>query len=235
MGDRDAMKVILFGASGMVGQGVLRECLRDPRIDQVLALVRRPLGALPWPELAGEKLVELVHPDMSDLEPVAERLRGYGACFFCLGRSSAGMKEEAYRKVTYDLTLAAATVLARESPEMTFMYVSGAGTDSSEKGRSMWARVKGATENALLKLPFKSAYMLRPGLIQPRHGVKSRTRWLNFTYAVLAPVVVLMRHLAKGLATDTESLGRAMIHIAIHGAGKPVLENRDLVRIARAA
>lgn len=229
------MKAILFGASGMVGQGVLRELLLDPDVSEVLAVVRRPLEPVPWPEIDVHKLHELVHKDMLDFTPVADRLTGYDACFFCLGTSSAGMKEAEYRRVTYDVTLAAATVLAQRNPQMTFLYVSGAGTDATERGRSMWARVKGETENALLRLPFKAAYMLRPGIIQPRHGIRSRTRWLRLTYAALTPVLSVARALGAGkLITDTASLGRAMLHIARHGADKRVLENKDLVAIARA-
>ncbi len=234
MRDAPPMKAILFGASGMVGQGVLRELLLDPAVTEVLAIVRRPLEPVPWPEIDVHKLVELERKDMTDFTPLAERLTGYDACFFCLGTSSAGMKEAAYRRVTYDVTLAAATVLARQNPQMTFLYVSGTGTDSTERGRSMWARVKGETENALLRLPFKAAYMLRPGFIQPRHGIRSRTRWLRLTYAALTPIIPIARLFGAGkIITDTASLGRAMIHIARHGAAKRVLENADLVAIAK--
>ena len=154
----------------MVGQGVLRECLLDHDVESVLAIGRSALGQ------QHEKLREIVHDDLSDFNSIEEQLRCYDACFFCLGVSSAGMREADYRRVTYDLTMAAAQTLARLNPGMTFIYVSGAGTDSSGRGRSMWARVKGETENALFLLPFKAAYMFRPALIQPLHGIRSKTR-----------------------------------------------------------
>jgi uncharacterized protein YbjT (DUF2867 family) len=156
------MRVILFGTTGMVGQGVLRECLLDPRVEKVLSIGRSK---------SGERHPKLEEADISDFDSLD--LSAYDACFFCLGVSSAGMSEEDYRRVTYDLTLDVAKKIA--TPRMTFIYVSGAGTDSTERGRTMWARVKGATENALLKLPFKAAYMFRPGVIQPLHGISSRT------------------------------------------------------------
>ena len=165
------MNVLIFGATGMVGQGVLRECLRDPDVGRVLAVGRRPTGQ------AHEKLRDLVVPDPADLRAVEPQLAGFDACFFCLGVTSAGLSEERYTRLTFDLTLAVARTLARLDPGMTFVYVSGSGTDSSERGRVMWARVKGRTENALLALPFKAAYMFRPAYIQPLDGIRSRTRW----------------------------------------------------------
>jgi uncharacterized protein YbjT (DUF2867 family) len=163
------MNVILFGATGMVGQGVLRECLLDSDVQQILSIVRTPSGQ------QHPKLRELVHTNFFDYSAMEPQLTGCGACFFCLGVSSAGMDEAKYTQLTYDLTLAAASTLARLNPSMTFLYVSGAGTDSTERGRTMWARVKGKTENALLKLPFRAAYMFRPGIIQPLHGIRSKT------------------------------------------------------------
>ncbi len=165
------MKVILFGATGMVGQGVLRECLLDPEVETVLAVGRSSTGQ------QHAKLQEILHKDLEDLSRIENKLSGYDACFFCLGVSSAGLNEQQYRRVTYDLTIAAAKVLVRLNPAMTFIYVSGAGTDSTERGRMMWARVKGQTENALLQMPFRAAYMFRPAYIQPLHGIKTRTRW----------------------------------------------------------
>src|SRR5579862_6917442 len=165
------MRVILFGATGMVGQGVLRECLLDSGVEQVLSVGRSRTG-IPNP-----KLREVEHNDLwhyKDLEP---QLAGYDACFFCLGVTSAGMKPEEYERITYGITIAAADTLARLNPGMTFVYVSGAGTDSSERGRLAWARVKGRTENALLRLPFRAAYMFRPGVIQPLHGIRAKTAW----------------------------------------------------------
>src|SRR5262245_31474756 len=175
------MNVILFGATGMVGQGVLRECLLDPEVVRVLSVGRTATGQ------AHSRLHEIVQPDLFNLAPVEAQLQGYDACFFCLGVSSVGMTEEAYRHITYDLTLAVARTLVRLNPTITFVYVSGAGTDSSERGRSMWARVKGATENALLRLPFKAACMFRPGLIVPLHGITSKTRVYRIAYGVIRP------------------------------------------------
>src|SRR5579864_1453935 len=179
------MKVILFGATGMVGQGVLRECLRDPRVEAVLAVGRSATGQ------SHPKLSELVQQDLFAYSANEARLKGYDACFFCLGVSSAGMSEADYRHITYDLTLAAAETLVRLNPAMTFIYVSGAGTDSSERGSSMWARVKGATENALLRLPFKAAYMFRPGVIRPLHGIRSKTPLYRAFYMAAAPLLWL--------------------------------------------
>ena len=216
------MNVILFGATGMVGQGVLRECLLDPDIQQVLALGRSATGQ------QHTKLRELTVPDLMDLTTVEHQLTGYDACFFCTGVSSAGMTEETYTHLTYDLTLSVAQTLARLNPTMTFLYVSGAGTDSSEKGRSMWARVKGRTENALLLLPFRSAYMFRPGFIQPLHGVRSKTRLYQFLYDVLAPIQPLLKGRLPKYITTTEQMGRAMITVAKNGYPKPILESLDI-------
>src|SRR4051812_16331281 len=164
------MQIIIFGATGMVGQGVLRECLVDVGIDRVLVVNRSPSG------VRNAKLTEITHGDFMDYSAIETQPTGFDACFFCLGVSSIGMSEERYRHLTYDLTLTAATVLARLNPQMTFVYVTGAGTDSTEQGSRMWARIKGKTENDLLKLPFKAAYMFRPGAIQPLHGAAPRLR-----------------------------------------------------------
>jgi uncharacterized protein YbjT (DUF2867 family) len=214
------MKVVLFGASGMVGQGVLRECLLDPRVERVLSVGRSATGQ------QHPKLRELVHADFLDFSAIENDLAGYDACFFCLGVSSAGMSEADYRRVTYDFTLAAAQTLARLNPNMTFIYVSGAGTDSTERGRTMWARVKGATENALLRLPLK-AFMFRPALIQPMHGIRSKTTSYRVFYALTAPLLPLLKRLPR-YVTTTEQIGRAMIAIAEHGAPSPILESADI-------
>jgi uncharacterized protein YbjT (DUF2867 family) len=214
------MNVILFGASGMVGQGVLRECLLDPDVEKILSIGRSRTG------LQHAKLREIVHEDIANLAPIEDQLRGYDACFFTLGVSSAGMKEADYRRITYDLTLGAARTLAALNPEMTFIYVSGMGTDSA--GRSMWARVKGETENALLRLPFKAAYMFRPGFIQPLHGIKSKTALYRIPYAILGPFNSLFLKFFPKYATTTEVLGRAMIKAARQGAPKKVLESQDI-------
>lgn len=219
------MKVILFGATGMVGQGVLRECLADPRVDAVLCVGRSATGQ------HHPKLSERVQKDLYDYSADTRGLAGYDACFFCLGVSSAGMQETDYRRITYDLTLAAAETLARLNPHMTFIYVSGTGTDSSEHGRIMWARVKGATENALLRLPFKAAYMFRPGIIRPLHGIRSKTPLYDAFYVALGPVLWLVGALAPTLVTTTEQVGRAMLHAAADGAPKTLLENRDINRL----
>ncbi|MGP8078187.1 MAG: NAD-dependent epimerase/dehydratase family protein [Thermoplasmata archaeon] len=223
------MRVILFGASGMVGQGVLRECLLDPAVETVLCVGRRPLGQ------SSEKLRELVRSDLTDLSEVEDRLRGYDACFFCLGASSVGMAEAQYRRVTYGLTISVARTLARLDPGMTFVYVSGAGTDRTERGRSMWARVKGQTENALLQMPFRAAYMFRPGIIRPLHGIRSKTAGYRVAYLVLGPFLWVVRQVAPGSMTTTESVGRAMIRVAQHGAPKPLLGTSEINQLGSTA
>jgi uncharacterized protein YbjT (DUF2867 family) len=216
------MKVILFGATGMVGQGVLRECLLDPGVHQVLSIVRTPTNQL------HPKLRELVHTDFFDYSAIESQLTGFDACFFSLGVSSAGMDEAKYTHLTYDLTLAAARTLATLDPNMTFIYISGAGTDSTERGRIMWARVKGKTENDLLKLPFKSAYMFRPGFIQPLHGIRSKTCLYQALYTALNPVLPLLKSTFPKYVTTTEQLGRAMLKVAKQGYPRPILESKDI-------
>jgi uncharacterized protein YbjT (DUF2867 family) len=216
------MKVLIFGATGMVGQGVLRECLLAPDVQSVVAVGRSATGQ------QHARLRDLVHKDMYDYGAIEPQLQGFDACFFCLGVSSVGMKEPEYKRITYDLTLAAATVLARLNPGMTFTYVTGAGTDSSERGTSMWARVKGATENALLRLPFKAAYMFRPGMIQPLHGARSKTPLYDAAIVVLKPVLGLAYRWWPNRVTTTGKLGRAMLAVARGGAPKVVLDPADI-------
>jgi uncharacterized protein YbjT (DUF2867 family) len=215
------MKVIVFGATGMVGQGVLRECLLDPGVERVLVVGRTPTGR------QHAKLREVIHRDFADFTAIEPEFAGYDACFFCLGVSSVGMKPAEYERITYDYTLAAARPLARLNSELTFVYVSGQGTDSSEQGRSGWARVKGRTENALLALPFR-AYAFRPGYIQPLHGVTSKTRLYSVAYRAVAPLYPLLKRLLPGSVTTTEQLGRAMIAVARSGAPARVLANREI-------
>jgi uncharacterized protein YbjT (DUF2867 family) len=216
------MKVILFGATGMVGQGVLRECLLDAGVEDVLAVGRSPTGQ------AHAKLREIVHRNFLDYSAIESELTGYDACFFCLGVSSIGMNEERYRHLTYDVTMAAATTLARLNPGMVFTYVTGRSTDSTERGPQMWARVKGKTENDLLKLPFKAAYMFRPAGIQPLHGVRSKTAWVQAIYVVTAPLLSHLARTSPKFMTTSEQLGRAMIKVARSGFPKPVLESEDI-------
>ncbi len=217
-GKRDRVRVIVFGATGMVGQGVLRECLLDPGVDDVLVVGRTRTGR------RHGKLRELVHLDFTDFGALEAEFDGVDACFFCLGVSAAGMSEAEYRRVTYDYTMAAAGPMARRSPGMAFVYVSGTGTDSTERGRAMWARVKGATENALLALPFR-AYAFRPGYIQPMHGVTSKTGWYRAFYTVLGPLYPLLRRIAPGQVTTTEAMGRAMLTVAREGWPERVLSS----------
>lgn len=220
------MKVILFGATGMIGQGVLAECLRDDRVGQVLALGRSSLG------IENPKLRELIQSDPSDLSAIAGELAEFDACFFCLGVSSVGMKEQDYRRITYDLTLRVANTLAAANPKMTFIYVSGQGTDSTEQGRSMWARVKGKTENDLLALPFQG-YMFRPGFVQPIDGVVSKTPLYRAAYAVTGPLIPLFKRLAPNAVNDNREIGRAMISVAESGAETRVLKPREINARAR--
>ena len=216
------MKVILFGATGMVGQGALRECENDPNVTAVLAIVRTPFAP------RSTKVTPLVHADFFDFRSVESALTGYDACFFCLGVSSVGMSESAYHRVTHDLTLAAAQTLARLNPGMCFVFVSGQGTDRTEKGGSMWARVKGKTENDLLRLPFKAAYLFRPGFIQPLHGIRSKTALYRIPYLLIAPFTPLLKRFFPNYVTTTEQLGRAMIRAVQQGGASRVFETRDI-------
>jgi uncharacterized protein YbjT (DUF2867 family) len=219
------MKVILFGATGMVGQGVLRECLLDPGIESVLAVGRNPLRE------QQPKLREILRNDFTDYSDIEPQLTGYDACFFCFGVSSVGMEAERYRHLTYDVALAAAKTLSRLNPQMVFVYVTGRGTDSTEQGRLMWARVKGKTENDLLKLPFKAAYMFRPAGIQPLHGIRSKTAWVQAIYVGTAPLLSLLNRVAPKYMTTTEQVGRAMIKVAREGYPSAVLESEDINRL----
>lgn len=220
------MQILLFGATGMVGQAALRECLRDPEVQLVQTIGRTATG------VQNPKLKELVRADLFDYAPIESQLSGFDACFFCLGVASSGMSEADYYRLTYQLTLAAAETLARLNPQMTFIYVSGSGTDSSERGRMMWARVKGKTENALLRLPFKAAYMFRPGFIQPLHGIQSRTPLYRIFYTLTGPVLPLLRRMFPNQILTTEQLGQAMLVAAKRGAPKPLLEARDIRALA---
>jgi len=206
----------------MVGAGVLRQCLGDPRVESVLAVGRSSCG------ITHPKLAEIQHTDFFDYTAIQPRLAGYDACFFCLGVSSAGMTEAKYRRLTYDLTLAAAQAVLAANPQLTFCYVTGVGTDSTERGGSMWARVKGATENALLRLPFKAAFMFRPGFIQPLDGIRSKTRLYQAFYTVLGPLYPIVRRIAPKYVTTTTAVGRAMIRVVAHGYPKPILETTDI-------
>jgi uncharacterized protein YbjT (DUF2867 family) len=216
------MNILLFGATGMVGQGVLRECLHDPGVQLVRTVGRTPTG------VQHPKLREIAHQDLWHFASIETELSGFDACFFCLGVSSAGMKESAYERVTYGITLAAAETLSRLNANMTFIYVSGAGTDSSEHGRIMWARVKGKTENALMRLPFKAAYMFRPGIIEPLHGVKSKTPSYRFFYGVSKPLLPVLRWFFPAYVLTTGQIGCAMLAVARRGAPKRVLESKDI-------
>lgn len=212
------INAIIFGSTGMIGEGVLHQCLEHPDVASVLVVNRRPCG------VQHEKLKEIVHQNFHDLSSIKDQLGGYNACFFCMGVSSVGMKEADYRKITYDLTMHVAKTLLEQNRDMTFTYVSGAGTDSSEQGRSMWARVKGKTENDLLKLPFKTAYMFRPGYIHPMPGMKNTLKaykYLGFLYPVFK--ILFPKYVCK-----LSDIGTAMIKVCTEGYPKKVLECKDI-------
>ena len=219
------MKVILFGATGMVGQGALRECLQDEGVETVLTVGRTSTGQ------QHPKLRELVHADLTNLTAIEPELAGHDACFFCLGATSAGLTEAHYRHVTVDIATSVGQTLARLNPGMTFVFISGTGADSTGTSRTMWARVKGEAENAILALPFKAAYAFRPAFIQPLHGIRSKTRSYRILYAVFRPLMPLVKLLFPGSVTTTEQLGRAMIKASTHGAPKRVLESRDINKV----
>lgn len=207
----------------MVGEGVLHICLQDPRIEKVLVMGRRSC------EVEHAKLKEIVHPDLFDLTAVEGQLSGYDACYFCLGVSSVGMSADDYFRTTYTLTMHVGETLSRLNPQMTFCYISGAGTDSSEKGRSRWARVKGKTENDLMKLPFRQVFALRPGFIKPIEGMK-RTNPLYKYVSWLFPISRTIY--SRGFCT-LEELAKAMIHLTLHGYPKPVIEGDDILKLAK--
>ena len=216
------LSVIITGATGMVGEGVLLECLADPRVGRVLVINRKPGG------VSHPKLVEVIHADFLDLSPIQSQLAGYDACFFCLGVSSLGMSEADYRRTTYDLTTSVGRTLARLNPDMAFCYVTGAGTDATEHGRSMWARVKGATENELLRL-FRRGVMFRPGFMRATPGQKNLKGW----YKAIAWMYPIGRRLAPGSFCTLREVAQAMINAAALGSSKRVLEVRDIVALAR--
>jgi hypothetical protein len=207
----------------MVGEGVLHECLQSPEVEAVLIINRRPSG------ITHPKLKEIIHQDFFDLSSIQAQLKGYNACFFCLGVSSVGMKEPEYTKMTYTLTMHVAETLSKLNPEMTFCYVSGASTDSTEKGRSMWARVKGKTENDLMKLPFKAVYNFRPGYMHPTPGLKNTLVY----YKYLGWLYPIVRTLFPSTASTLAELGLAMINVAAQGAEKQILEVKDIVALAK--
>jgi len=220
------MRIVIFGATGMVGQGVLRECLLDADVEQVTAVGRTPLAQ------SDPKLGQVLLADLYQPQTIVEQLKGYDACFFCLGMSSSGKSEAIYRRETYDMTLGIAKLLAAQSPDMTFTYVSGAGTDSTEKGRVMWARVKGRTENDLQKLPFASLYLFRPGIIVPLHGIESKTASYRIFYRWSKPLLNLARKLFPQQVLTTEILGKAMLNAARGGKGRYILESKDINLLA---
>ena len=219
------IRPIILGATGMVGEGVLHEALLHPRVDSVLVLGRRSCA------VQHPKLREIVRADLFNLSGIEQDLRGYDACFFCLGVSSIGMKESDYSRVTYDLTMQTARTLARLNPDMTFCYVSGLGTDNTEKGRRMWARVKGRTENDLGKLPFKAVYLFRPGFIKPISGLRNAF----FASRILGTLYPLWSLLLPGYVCTLEDVGQSMIESAMYGYSRRVLENRDIALLARTA
>jgi len=220
------MKVILFGSTGMIGQGVLTECLKDTQIESVPVVNRQSC------KVTHAKLIEIIHNDFFDLSAISKQLSGYDACFYCLGVTSAGLSEADYHKNTFELTTKVAEAVLIANKSISFCYISGAGADSSEKGKTMWARVKGKTENALLNMPFKSAYMFRPGYIQPLNGIQSRTKLYRIMYAFFKPFYFILKHY-EGMVTNTAILGKALIAAVLKGSDKRILESRDINEIVR--
>lgn len=216
------MKVLIFGATGMVGQGVLRECLLDPDVELVQTIGRTATGE------RHPKLQDIVHQDLWNYSSIEEKLRRFDACFFCLGVASAGMTEEAYTRITYEIAVAAGKTLSRLNPQMKFVFVSGAGADSTEQGRIMWARVKGKAENALLRMPFAAAYVFRPGVIEPMFGVKSKTAAYRFFYTLMKPILPAFRRIFPSLIVTTEEIGQAMLKLAKQGSPQKIFGNKEI-------
>lgn len=216
------MKVVIFGASGMVGLGVLRECLLDPEVSSVVTVGRSSTG------MQHAKLRDVIAPDLFHLDELQQEMEGADACFYCLGVSSLGMDEAGYRKIMFDLPLSIARTMAQVNPRMSFVFVSGAGTDGTEQGRVMWARVKGKAENALMRLRFDSVYCFRPGFIQPVHGVRSKTGWYQAIYTLMSPLTPLLRRLFPGAILTTEILGQAMLAAARQRLPRQVLDPKAI-------
>ena len=220
----EKINAIIFGATGMVGEGVLHECLKHPHVESVLVINRKPCG------VKHEKLKEIIHKDLFDLTSIVDQLAGYNACYFCAGVSSVGKKEDEYTRITYDLTMHCANILVKLNPDLTFCYVSGVGTDSTENGRSMWARVKGKTENDLMKLQFKASYKFRPGYIQPTKGLKNTYKF----YKVVAPIYPLIKLLFSKYVCTLEEIGLSMINVTLYGSEKQILECKDILKQSKA-
>ncbi len=216
-------KVIITGSTGMVGKGVLLECLDHNSIDEVLVIGRNKT------DISHSKLKQIVHNDFTDFSPVQNKLKGYDACYFCMGVSAGGMKEIDYHKITHTFTLALAKTLFNISKDITFIYVSGEGTDSSEKGRMMWARVKGKTENDLLKMGFKDAFMFRPGAIIPLRGIKSRTKSYQFMYDYFMWLIKGIKLLSPNFVVNTTQIGLAMINATLIGYKKKIIKPKDII------
>lgn len=221
------MRVALYGATGMIGSGVLRECLLDPDVTEVVAIGRRPSGK------SDPKLRELTLANLRDYAPIQAELVGFDACLFCLGISSVGLDEAQYTEITYDYAIAAAHALLVHNPGLTFVFISGASSDSTERGRVMWARVKGKAENALLAMPFKAVYVFRPAFVQPLHGISSRTTSYNVLYRIVSPLVPVIRWMFPKFVTTTERVGRAMLRVVKQGADKRLLENWEIDQLGR--
>lgn len=220
------INTIIFGATGMIGKGVLIECLEHPEVESVLVIGRRST------EMQHPKLRELIHKDFLDYSAVVNQLKGYYACFFCLGISSVGMSEEDYTRITHDFTIKAAEALLEQNPDMTFCFISGAGTDDTLKSRQMWARVKGKTENDLKAMPFKGSYMFRPAYIQPKKGVRSATWWYQALYDIMGFMYPVWKALFPGNVSTTIEVGQAMINSVLFTPEKQTLESRDIVELA---
>src|SRR6266478_1480207 len=216
------MRIMIFGASGMVGQGALRECLRDPEVEQVVSVVRAPTGS------THEKLREIAHNNFLDFTPIENELTGLNACLYCLGVTSTGTTEENYTRITYEFTIAAATTLLKMNPGMSFVFVSGRGADSTERGSTMWARVKGKTENALLAMPFRAVYVFRPAMIQPLDGIQSKTSSYRIIYGLTAPFLSAARQFWPNYISTTQELGKALLAAGKRGTGRCVAEAKRI-------
>lgn len=217
------INTIILGATGHIGQGVLIECLEHPAVKTVLIIGRKSCG------VEHEKITEVLHEDFMDYSSIMEKLSGYNACFFCLGVSSAGMSEEKYKVITHDYAVKAAEALSNQNKDMTFCFISGAGTDEKEKSRMMWARVKGSAENALKEFPFKQLYLMRPAYIQPMKGVKPGMKMYN----IMGPLYPVLKFLFPKMVTNTIEVGLAMINAVLHGYEKQTLENSDIIKLGR--